>query len=282
MKEKGIFFRTVKDKLFFFMIIIFSLICVFPLFLIFFHIIKNGLSSISLNFILNLPRPVGQEGGGLANAIVGTLVLILISSLISVPIGITAGIYLSENKKGKIASYIRMFVEILQGVPSIVMGIFVYLWVVVPFRSFSAISGGVALAIMMLPVIVRSTEETLNLVPYSLKEASLALGVPYYRTIIKVILPTGFSGIITGILLGIARIAGETAPLLFTAFGNPHWNLNITKPISCLPLEIYRYAISPFPEWHKMAWGASLVLIILVLVLNILSKIGAKKWKIQY
>ncbi len=282
MIEKGIRLRIIKDRLFMFFIVLFSLICALPLVLIFFYLIKNGLSAVNLDFLVNLPKPVGEEGGGLANAIAGTLMLILISSLISIPVGVTGGIYLSENKKSSIASYIRMFVEILQGVPSIVIGIFAYLWIVVPFGGFSALSGGIALAVMMLPIIVRSTEETLNLLPYSLKEASMALGVPYYKTILKVILPTGFSGILSGVLLSIARISGETAPLLFTAFGNPFWNLNITKPVSSLPLEIYNYAMSPFPEWHKLAWGASFVLIIIILILNLLSKLGAKKWKVQY
>jgi phosphate transport system permease protein len=282
MEDKGIRFRIIKDRMFFLFIVFFSLLCAAPLFLIFYYLVKNGLSSISLDFLLNLPKPVGEEGGGLANAIAGTLLLIVLASVISIPVGVTAGIYLSENKKSRTASYVRMFAEILQGVPSIVIGIFVYLWVVVPLGGFSAVSGAIALAVMMLPVIVRSTEETLNLLPYSLKEASMALGVPYYRTIIKVILPTGFSGILTGVLLSIARISGETAPLLFTAFGNPFWSLDITRPISCLPLEIYQYAMSPFPEWHKMAWGASFVLIVIVLLLNIFSKLGAKKWKVQY
>jgi phosphate transport system permease protein len=197
-------------------------------------------------------------------------------------VGIFAGIYLSQQKAGKFPYLTRLSVEILQGIPSIVIGIIGYLWVVVPFASFSALSGGIALAIMMLPVIVISTEETLKLIPDTLKEASLALGVPYYRTILKVILPSGLSGIVTGIILGISRIAGETAPLLFTAFGSPFMSLNVFKPMNSLPLIIFNYAASPYPEWHALAWGASLVLIVFVFSLNVISKVVTGRWNVQF
>ncbi|MBC7189484.1 phosphate ABC transporter permease PstA, partial [Candidatus Aerophobetes bacterium] len=200
----------------------------------------------------------------------------------AVPLGVLAGIYLSEHKKGKLSYLARLCVEILQGIPSIVIGIIAYLWIVVPMRTFSALSGGIALGIMMLPVIVRTTEETLKMIPDTLKEASLALGVPYARTITKVIVPAGLSGIITGVLISIARIAGETAPLLFTAFGNPFMNLNIFKPVNSLPLLIFNYATSPYTEWHKVAWGASFVLVVIVLSLNLITKMVARKWKVQF
>jgi phosphate transport system permease protein len=173
-------------------------------------------------------------------------------------------------------------VEILQGIPSIVIGIIAYVWIVMPLRTFSAVSGGIALGIMMLPIIVRSTEETLKLIPESLKEASLALGVPYYKTILKVIVPAGLSGIVTAVIISIARVAGETAPLLFTAFGNPFMNLNILKPVNSLPLLVFNYAASPYPEWHALAWGASLVLAVFVLALNVFAKVLTKKWKVQF
>jgi phosphate transport system permease protein len=216
------------------------------------------------------------------NAITGTFILIILSSTFSIPLGISAGIYLSEHRKGKLSYLVRLCVEILQGTPSIVIGIIAYIWVVLPMNGFSALSGGVALGIIMIPIIVKVTEETLKLIPNTLKEASLSLGVPYYRTIIRVILPAGMSGIVNGVLLSIARIAGETAPLLFTAFGNPFMSLNIFKPVNSLPLLIFNYATSPYPEWHSLAWGASLVLIVLVLGLNLLTKLVTARWRMQF
>jgi len=281
MRDK-IYKRLLKDKLFKTVVIFLSFISTVPLFFILFHLIKNGLSSLNIEFLFNLPKPIGEEGGGIANAIVGTFILILISSFLSIPLGISAGIFMAENRNSKLYKIINLLVEILQGVPSIVLGIVAYLWVVKPMKHFSALSGGIALAIMMLPVIIKSTEETINLIPESLKEASLALGVPYYKTILFVILPSGLSGILTGILIGISRIAGETAPLLFTAFGNPYMNLNIFKPVESLPHLIYNYAKSPFSEWHQKAWAASFVLILMVFTLNILSKWVIRKWKVRF
>jgi phosphate transport system permease protein len=208
--------------------------------------------------------------------------LILLSFIFSVPLGVFAVIFLSEYKAGRLAYLTSLSIEILQGIPSIVIGIIAYVWVVLPMGSFSALSGGVALGIMMLPVIVMATAETLKLIPDSLREASLALGVSYPRTIMKVILPAGLSGILSGILLGIARVTGETAPLLFTAFGSPFMNQNILKPINSLPLTIFNYATSPYPEWHTLAWGASFVLIAFVLGLNLITKLVTKKWKVQF
>ncbi len=274
--------RITKDIIFKWIIILFSILSGIPLIVILYFIIKNGIFAVNWEFLTSLPKPVGEPGGGVFNAIIGTVILIVISSVISVPIGIFAGIYLAENKKGKVPYFVRLCVEVLQGIPSIVIGIIVYAWVVMPLKSPSALSGGIALGIMMLPVIIRSTEETLRLIPNSLREASLALGVPYFRTILKVILPAGISGISTGILLSIARIAGETAPLLFTAFGSNFMNWNILKPIASLPLVIFNYATSPYEEWITLAWGASFVLVVMVLGLNILAKIVARKWKVQF
>ncbi len=282
MDRERVKFRIGKDRAFIALVILLSFFSMVPLFLILFYILRNGLSSLSWEFLTGLPKPVGEAGGGVANAIVGSLLLVVIASLPAIPIGITAGVYLSEHRGGKLPYLLRLAVEVLQGTPSIVIGIIAYLWLVVSMGGFSALSGGVALGIMMLPVIVRATEETLKLIPDALKEASLALGVPYYRTILKVILPAGFSGIAAGILISLARIAGETAPLLFTAFGNPFMNLNIIKPVNALPLLIYNYATSPYPEWHSIAWGASCVLIGIVLILNLVTRIIARRWKVQF
>lgn len=282
MDRERIQMRIARDRAFKGLVVLLSSLSIVPLFLILFYILVNGISSLSWNFLMELPKPVGEAGGGIANAIVGSFLLIIIASLPAVPIGITAGVYLSEHKRGKLSYLVRLAVEVLQGTPSIVVGIIAYLWLVISMGGFSALSGGIALGIMMLPVIVRATEETLKLIPDSLKEASLALGVPYYRTILKVILPAGFSGIATGILISVARIAGETAPLLFTAFGNAFMNVNIIKPVNALPLLIYNYATSPYPEWHSVAWGASCVLVGFVLTLNVVTRIMARRWKVQF
>lgn len=274
--------RMLTDRVFKAVVILLASCAILPMFLILFFIARNGISVINWGFLTNLPVPVGEVGGGISNAIVGTLLLILIAGIIAVPTGILTGIYLAEFRKAKFAYLSRLSVEILMGIPSIVIGIIAYIWVVMPVGSFSALSGGAALGIMMLPVIVMSTEETLKLIPDTLKEASLALGVPYPRTIVKVILPAGLSGILTGTLLGVARVAGETAPLLFTAFGSPFMSLNILKPVSSLPLTVFTYATSPYPEWHALAWGASFVLLVFVLVLNLIAKLGMRKWKVQF
>ena len=280
--EISIHRRIMADKLFKALVIVLSLSSIVPMFLILFMIAQNGVSVIDWQFLSHLPKPVGEAGGGIANALWGTLLLIALSFVFSVPLGVFGGIFLAEYRGSKLAYLTRLSVGILQGIPSIVIGIIAYVWVVMPMGSFSALSGGVALGIMMLPVIVMATEETLKLVPDSLREASLALGVPYSRTIMKVILPAGLSGILSGVLLAIARVAGETAPLLFTAFGSPFMNLNILKPINSLPLTIFNYATSPYPDWHKLAWGASFVLIAFVLGLNLITKLVTKRWKVQF
>jgi phosphate transport system permease protein len=282
MKEQGIRRRIIADRTFQLVVVLLSFCSILPMFFILFFISKNGIAVINWNFLTRLPAPVGETGGGISNGIMGSGLLILISSVIAVPLGVMTGIYLAEYRKGKFAYLSRLSVEILMGIPSIVIGIIAYVWVVMPTGSFSAVSGGVALGIMMLPVIVMSTEETMKLIPDSLKEAALALGVSYPRTIMKVVLPAGLSGIVTGMLLAVARIAGETAPLLFTAFGSPFMATNILKPVSALPLTVFNYATSPYPEWHALAWGASFVLLVFVLALNLIAKLGMRKWKVQF
>jgi len=274
--------RILWNKLFEVIIFLLTFCSILPIFFILSFITRKGLSVVNWSFFTQLPKPVGELGGGISNAIIGTLILVGVSTALSVPLGILAGIFLTEYKKGRFVYFIRLCIETLQGIPSIVIGIIAYIWVVVPMGSFSALSGGVALGLMMLPIIVTSTNETLKLIPDGLREASLALGVSYPRTILKVILPAGTSGILTGILLSIARVAGETAPLLFTAFGSPFMNLNALKPMNSLPLMIFNYATGPYPEWHTLAWGASFVLIVMVLGLNLLTKVVTRRWKVQF
>ncbi len=274
-------FRVAKSKVMQGVIVVLAFIVTFPLLAIIFYIFKQGITKINWTFLTHLPAPVGEPGGGIANALLGSILIVAVASVIAVPIALLCGIYLSENKTGKLAYYSRLCVDVLQGVPSIVIGIVVYFWIVKPVGTFSAISGSVALAIMMLPIMIRSTEETLKLIPDSLKEAGLALGLPYHKVILKIIVPTGIGGIISGIMLSVARIAGETAPLLFTAFGNPYLNLNMAKPMQSLPLLIFNYATSPYDDWHDLAWGAALILLFTVLLLNIITKLTTKRWNIQ-
>ena len=273
-------FRVRKDRIFKWAIWVLALIPMVPLLLILFQIFRNGFPAINFKFFTHLPKPPGENGGGILNALLGTFMLILIAFVFSVPIGVMAGIFLSEVRN-KFSSVVRILVNLLQGVPSIVIGILAYIWIVIPLYHFSAISGGIALSLMMLPIVARSTEGTLKLIPHSLKEASYALGINYTRTIFKVILPSGFGGIASGIIIGVSRIAGETAPLLFTAFGNPFLNLNPLKPVGSLPLLIFNYAMSPYQSWHRIAWGASFILVSFILVLNIAVKILVERWKTQ-
>jgi len=280
--EKQIAHRNKKNKAFKGIIIAGTVLSTLPLLLILFYIFKQGITAINWDFFTNLPKPVGETGGGVSNALVGSILILLVSSILAIPVGIVIGIYLSEVAKSRLAYYCRLAVDVLQGIPSIVIGIIIYEWIVRPMGGFSAFSGSVALALMMLPSIIKSTEETLKLLPESLKEASLALGVPYYKTVLKIIVPTGISGITTGVILSIARVIGETAPLLFTAFGNPFMSTNIFKPISSLPLIIFNYATSPYNDWHQLAWGASMLLILMILILNLITKIVQRKWKVQF
>lgn len=240
-----------------------------PLILIFTDLLSKGASSINFAFITQLPKPVGEAGGGMANAIVGTLVLIGLASVIGLPIGVLAGVYLAEYGHSGFGWCVRFAADVLTGVPSIVVGIYAYTLLVLPLHSFSAYAGAWALAVIMLPIVARTTEEMVKLVPGSLREAALALGVPAWRMIIRVVLRTARGGIITGIMLAVARIAGETAPLLFTAFGNQFWQRGLSGPIASLPVQIYTYAISPFDDWQRQAWAGALVLLGLVFITSL-------------
>jgi phosphate transport system permease protein len=235
-----------------------------PLVAIFGYLVYRGIGSINWAFLTQTPKPVGEAGGGMANAIVGSGVILAIASILGVPLGIGAGIYLAEFGRNRFGNVIRFTADVLNGVPSIVIGIVAYAIVVLRQRHFSALAGGVALAIMMVPTISRTTEEMLLLVPQALREAAYGLGIPRWRTTLSITLRTATSGVITGIMLAFARVAGETAPLLFTAFGNQFWSVRIDQPTAALPLQIFSYAISPYDEWHRQAWAGALVLIILI------------------
>lgn len=274
-------FRIIKSKIIQVVIIIGAFLITLPLLFIIYYIFKRGVTRINWTFLTHIPKPVGEVGGGIVNALLGSIIIVAVAAIIAIPFGLMCGIYLSENKTSRLSYWSRLTVDVLQGVPSIVIGIVVYFWVVKVWGTFSALSGSIALAMMMLPILTRATEETLKLIPSTLKEAGLALGLPYHKVIMRIVVPCGFSGILSGIMLSIARIAGETAPLLFTAFGNPYLSTNILKPMHSLPLLIFNYATSPYDEWHELAWGAALILLVTVLLLNIITKITTRKWSVQ-
>lgn len=274
--------RQIRSTLIRVVIVCFTLLTLLPLLYILAYIIRRGIGAINWSFFVELPKPVGERGGGIANALTGSVLIVALATLMAVPVGLSSALYLSEHSRGKLAGLIRLCIEVLTGIPSIVVGIVAYYWLVRPMNSFSAFSGSVALAIMMLPIMIRSAEETLKRFPVHLREASLALGVPYYKTILKVLLPCSLSGVLSGIMLAIARVIGETAPLLFTAFGNPYLSFNIFHPMHSLPLLIYNYAISPYDSWHQLAWGAAWVLLMWILLLNVLTRIMIRKWSVRY
>jgi phosphate transport system permease protein len=241
-----------------------AVLVLLPLGAIFGYLVYKGIGSINLAFLTQTPKPVGEEGGGMANAIAGSALILAMGSVIGVPLGIGSGIYLSEFGRNRFGDSVRFVADVLNGVPSIVIGIAVYSLVVVPQKHFSAFSGAVALGIMMIPTIARTTEEMLLMVPQAIREAAFGLGISQWRTTISIALRTATSGVITGVMLAFARVAGETAPLLFTAFGNQYWNRNPNQPTAALPLQIFTYAISPFEEWHRQAWAGALILIALI------------------
>jgi phosphate transport system permease protein len=247
-----------------------AVLVIAPLGLVFFHLLRSGASSVNLAFFTHLPAPVGEQGGGMANAIAGSGELLLIASAIGIPIGVFGGVYLAEYGSARANGMLRFVADVLNGVPSITWGVVVYGLVVLRFKSFSAYAGGLALGLMMIPLIMRTTEEVLLLVPNGYREASLALGVSRWKTIVHIVMKTASKGIITGILLALARVAGETAPLLFTAFGNRFWNHDLSEPIAALPLQIFTYAISPYDDWHRQAWAGALVLVVAIFFINIL------------
>ena len=261
--------RRVVDRAMSVLFVAATVAAVTPLLLVVGYIAVQGAHGLSIALVTQLPAPVGEPGGGMGNAFVGSAILIAVASAIALPVGILSGVYLSEFGGGRFGDVLRFFTDVLTGVPSIVVGIVAYTILVVPLRSFSALSGGFALSIIMIPTVARTTEEALKRVPLTIREASLALGVHEWTTILGVVIPTGLAGIVTGAMLGIARISGETAPLLFTAFGSAFWQQGLLKPIAAVPLQIFQYAISPYTDWHEQAWAAALILMLLVLGLNV-------------
>jgi len=246
-----------------------TLLVLLPLGIIFFHIVKMGIKSINLSFFIHIPQPTGEPGGGMANGIAGSALMIGMASLLGIPVGIFGAIYLTEYGTGRLATVIRFCADVLTGIPSIITGMVAYALFVVPMHGFSALAGSFSLALIMIPIVLRTTEEQLKMVPDSLREASLALGVPMWRTCLKVTLRSALTGVITGILLATARVAGETAPLLFTALGNQFWSRKLTEPMAALPLQIFNFAISPYEDWHLLAWSGALVLVVLMFGLSL-------------
>jgi phosphate transport system permease protein len=263
------YYRKFKSDLMVAVTIFATALALVPLFLVLGYLTAKGASSLSWSFFTRMPTPVGQSGGGMANAIVGTFELVGIACLMGVPIGVGGGIYLAENRGQRLSHAIRFAADIMMGIPSIVIGVFVYSVMVRPMGGFSTIAGAVSLAIIMVPLVARTAEEMIVLVPHELREASLALGVPRWRTTISVVARTASKGIATGVILAIARVAGETAPLLFTAFGNRFWSTSLTQPISSLTVQVYTYAIAPFADWQRQAWAGALTLTVIVLALEL-------------
>jgi len=275
-------FRKFLDRAFLLLLVLlFGVAAMFLLLLLGYVFVKGG-GVVNLGFLTSMPKPVGEEGGGVLNGIVGSLLISFVGLLLAVPVGVLTGVFLAEFPGSRLSKLAALAIDVLQATPSIVIGILVYLWVVVPMRGFSGLSGAVALSLIMLPVVARSTEETVKMLPPSLKEAAYALGVPYHRIVLRVLLPSSFSGIATGVLLSLSRALGETAPILFTAFGSPYLVLNLLKPMAALPLIVFNYAKSPYEVWHQKAWGASLVLLVIVLVLNTTSKWVSNRWKVRF
>lgn len=258
-----------------------AILALIPLFAVIGYVIKKGLSSLNMDFFTQLPSVMGMSGGGMANAIVGTLILMAIAGIIGIPIGILAAIYLTEyDRQSWFSTTVRFTTDVLTGIPSIIIGIVVSTTIVSQTKHFSAIAGGIALGIIMIPMVIRSTEEMLKLVPHTIREGGYALGIPQWRTILSIVLPTAAKGIVTGAMLAVARVSGETAPLLFTALGNQYWSHSLfNEPIAALPLQIYTYAISPYDEWHQQAWAGALVLVFMIIILNIIARLAFRTRK---
>ena len=272
MKNSYLIYRKIKNIFFTATVVLSAILILIPLFIILKFVITEGAQSINLSFFSELPKPVGEIGGGMKHAILGTIYIVTLGAMISVPVGITCGIYLSEFSKSKLAKTLKLTVDLLSGIPSIVIGIFAYLVVVVPLKSFSALAGGIALSIIMLPIIIKTSEEILKLVPNHIREAGLALGLPRWKVILFIILKGELSNLLTGIILAISRASGETAPLLFTAFGNMFLNYDVKEPMATLPVQIYTYAISPFKDWQRQAWAGAFVLMIIILGMNLIAR----------
>jgi len=265
--------RKIKSALASAIAFISAILVIAPLGLVFFYLLINGVSSVNWDFFTKLPAPVGETRGGMANAIIGSLELLALAGAIGIPVGVLGGVYLAEYGSARINSVLRFLADVLNGVPSITWGVVVYGLVVLRFKGFSAYAGGLALGLIMIPLILRTTEEVVLLVPNGYREAALALGVSRWKTIVHIVMKTASKGIITGILLALARVGGETAPLLFTAFGNRFWNHSLTQPIAALPLQIFTYAISPYDDWHRQAWAGALVLVTGVFCVNVIVRI---------
>jgi len=265
--------RKIKSALASTIAFVSALLVIAPLGLVFFHLLANGASSVNWDFFTKLPKPVGVVGGGMANAIMGSLELLGLASVIGIPVGVLGGVYLAEYGSARVNSLLRFVADVLNGVPSITWGVVVYGLVVLRFKGFSAYAGGLALGLIMVPLIIRTTEEVILLVPNGYREAALALGVSRWKTIVHIVMKTASKGIITGILLALARVGGETAPLLFTAFGNRFWNHNLSEPIAALPLQIFTDAISPYDDWHRQAWAGALVLVTGIFCVNVVVRI---------
>ncbi len=265
--------RKIKSTLASTVAFVSAILVIAPLGLVFFHLLINGAGSVNWDFFTKLPAPVGAAGGGMVNAIVGSLELLALAGAIGIPIGVLGGVYLAEYGSARINLILRFLADVLNGVPSITWGVVVYGLVVLRFKGFSAYAGGLALSLIMIPLILRTTEEVILLVPNGYREAALALGVSRWKTIVHIVMKTASKGIITGILLALARVGGETAPLLFTAFGNRFWNHSLSQPIAALPLQIFTYAISPYDDWHRQAWAGALVLVTGVFCVNVIVRI---------
>ena len=264
--------RNLTDKLVTLLMVAAALIVMAPLAIIFLHILKMGYHSLSLDFFTQIPKPTGETGGGMANGLVGSGIMIALASCLGLPIGVLGAVYLTEFGGSRITTAVRFSADVLAGIPSIITGMVAYGLLVVPMKGFSALAGAVALSLIMIPIVLRTTEEQLKMVPGTLREASLALGVPFWRTSLKVTLVSARSGIITGVLLAIARIAGETAPLLFTALGNQFWSKRLTEPMAAIPLQIFNFAIAPYEDWHRLAWAGALVLVVIMFTLNLTAR----------
>jgi phosphate transport system permease protein len=253
------------------------LLALLPLAFILFFVVSQGIQALNLDFFTQMPKPVGEVGGGMSNAIVGSLIVCGLGATFAIPVGVLSGVYVAEYHGTRFASTVRFAADTLNGVPSIVIGVFVYAIAVLPFKRFSALAGGLALGIMMIPIIARTTEELLRLVPMTLREGALALGATRGRAVFSVVLPAALPGIITGIVLALARIAGETAPLLFTALNNRFWSTNLTQPIGSLTVQVYLYALAPYEDWHRQAWAGALVLVAIVLLCSIFARLATRR-----
>lgn len=264
--------RKIKNQWMMFLIGLSTVIAVSPLMVIFFYVLKMGFSSLNFAFFTELPAPTGELGGGMGNAILGSLLMIGMATVVSVPLGVIGGIYLSEYQQSRLSSIFRLVVDLLTSLPSIVVGLFVYALLVVPMKTFSSYAGALSLVILMVPTVIKTTEEVLKLLPDHIREAGLALGISRWRVIVSIVLKSQMPGVLTGIMLAMARVSGETAPLLLTAFGNRYWPRELSQPTASMPVQIYNYAISPYEDWHRQAWAGALTLVLLIFTLNMLSR----------